>query len=292
MPRLSVIAIAYQQPEFLNQALASVAAQDYQDLEVIVVDDASGTDFVARYELPPGANLIIHSERGGAAARSRNTALAAATGELVAFLDQDDAWLPGHLTACVAALDATPDAGLAFTHRIVTDAALQPLPKQPRFRGLPRTMRRTQQAFLDRNWITTPSSVVARRTALAAASPGGTQVFDEAVTGASDRDLWLRLACVARLLALPAPLTLYRTHPQQLHNNERATRPGRLAFHEKTLRWAEAERPDLVPLARRAFAKTLKKCAARDPANRKQYLDRARSLSPFALGLWLARRRA
>jgi glycosyltransferase involved in cell wall biosynthesis len=297
MPRLSVIAIAYRAPDFLNQALASVAAQDFRDLELIVVDDASGDDLVARYELPTGARLIRHRQRGGAAAKSRNTGLRAASGELIAFLDQDDAWRPGHLAAAVAALETDPEVGLACTHPVVTDEHLHPLAKQPRFRGLPpkpglgSARERTLRAFLGRNWITTPSSVVTRRTALDAASPDPTSVFDEPVTGASDRDLWLRLASVSRLVALPAPLTLYRTHPDQLHRDEPATRPGRLAFHEKTLTWAAAERPDLLPLARRAFVKTLKKCAARDPANREKYIERARLLGPFDLGLWIANHR-
>ena len=47
--RVSVVVIAYRQPTFLNQALAGVLAQEYEDWELIVVDDGSGDDVVARY---------------------------------------------------------------------------------------------------------------------------------------------------------------------------------------------------------------------------------------------------
>lgn len=269
-PRVSVIAIAYRQPAFLNQALASVARQSFGHWELIVVDDGSGDEVVAQYELPPGTRLLRHERCRGAAAISRNSGLELARGEYLAFLDQDDAWLPAHLATAVAALDAHPDAGLVFTGHIATDETLVPRARQASFAPLPADPLR---GMLKKNLITTPSSVLVRRSALDAAGGG----FDEGIIGSADRDLWLRLAACSRLIALPEALCLYRMHAAQLHRHETATRPGRIAFHEKTLRWAERERPELVPRVRRAFARMLCKIARIELARGDDGLEAARA---------------
>ena len=294
-PRVSIIVIAYRQPGFLNQALASVEVQDFEDYELIVVDDGSGDEVVGQYRLPAGARLIRHGTCGGAAAASRNSGIREARGELIAFLDQDDSWKPQHLSAAVAAFDSRPELGLVQSGFLATDEHLQPLAAQPKVRSLPSERQALIRGFLKRNLITTPSSVVVSRAALEACSDME-HVFDVAVTGASDRDLWLRLPSVSELASLPEVTTLYRTHPAQLHRNERATRPGRLGFHEKTLRWAQREQPQMVRPIRRSFAKLLRKCASRDLAAgphrdrsaARASLRRARRLDPWNLAGWTA----
>ncbi len=87
----------------LDAALASIAAEDDGAVEVVVVDDGStdaSGEVIAAYGLHP----IAGPGRGVAAARS--TALGVATGELVAFCDQDDLWQPGRLATQRALLDA------------------------------------------------------------------------------------------------------------------------------------------------------------------------------------------
>jgi len=110
MSRVSVVVPSFNHARYLRQCIDSVLAQDHADLEVIVVDDGStdgSLDIVAGY----GARLRLIQQRGGRQARARNLALAVATGDLVAFLDSDDRWLPGRLSSAVAAFDA--DAGAA-----------------------------------------------------------------------------------------------------------------------------------------------------------------------------------
>jgi glycosyltransferase involved in cell wall biosynthesis len=89
-PRLSVIIPVYNGAAFLAEAIASIQAQHYRDLEVVVVDDGSTdgtTEVAARFA---GVRRLVQGHRGPAAARNRG--LQAADGDLVAFLDADDWW--------------------------------------------------------------------------------------------------------------------------------------------------------------------------------------------------------
>ncbi len=104
-PRVSVIVPLFNKAAFVRRALDSIAAQIYRDFEVIVVDDGS-TDDGARIALdyPDPAFRTIQQPNAGPGA-ARNRGLAEAQGELVAFLDADDRWLPAYLGKAVAALD-------------------------------------------------------------------------------------------------------------------------------------------------------------------------------------------
>ncbi len=109
---ISVIAPAFNAVGFYAPWLQSIAAQNYGNLEVILVDDGSTDDLPARAAQAPGWVRYIRQENRGPAA-ARNTGLAAATGEFIAFLDLDDLWTPGHLTRTAAALTSHPEHGIA-----------------------------------------------------------------------------------------------------------------------------------------------------------------------------------
>src|SRR4051812_49228619 len=88
---VSIIIPAYNARSFIERALQSAFAQEIQNAEIIVVDDGStdGTrELVAGYA-GRGVRLICHQQRAGASA-ARNTGIAIARGEYVAFLDADD----------------------------------------------------------------------------------------------------------------------------------------------------------------------------------------------------------
>ena len=95
-PRVSVIIPTYNRGWTLQAAMDSVLAQTYLDFELIVVDDGSSDDtaeILAAYG--PEVKRIRQANAGVSAAR--NTGIRAARGELVAFLDSDDRWLPDKL---------------------------------------------------------------------------------------------------------------------------------------------------------------------------------------------------
>ncbi len=113
--RVSVIVPLYNSAPHIRRCLDSIAAQSFPDFEAIVVDDGStdgGADAVLRYP-DPRFRLIRQANAGPGAARNR--AIAEARGELLAFLDADDAWLPEYLESSLLLLDQHGPAVAAVT---------------------------------------------------------------------------------------------------------------------------------------------------------------------------------
>ena len=111
---VSVVIPAYNVGPHIAEAIDSVLAQDYPQIELIVVDDGSKDDtadvVATRY---PQATLI--RKANGGAATARNAGIREAHGEFIAFLDADDIWLPGKLSAQVAYFRAHPEVGMNCT---------------------------------------------------------------------------------------------------------------------------------------------------------------------------------
>lgn len=115
---VSVIIPTYNRASVVTRAIKSVMAQDYEPIEVIVVDDASTDDTRRAVDGLRDARIryIVRSENRGAAA-ARNTGIKAAQGAFIAFLDSDDEYLEGRLTAQVRAFETLdPAVGLVFVN--------------------------------------------------------------------------------------------------------------------------------------------------------------------------------
>jgi glycosyltransferase involved in cell wall biosynthesis len=106
---ISAIVPVFNGERFIRDALDSILAQDYEPLEIIVVNDGS-TDGTRRIlDSYPSLRIISQANRG--AAEARNTGFKASRGVLIAFLDSDDIWPPGRLRLQVDYLRGHPDAG-------------------------------------------------------------------------------------------------------------------------------------------------------------------------------------
>lgn len=110
MPRVSVIVPTRNRPAFLADALGSVVGQDYRDLEIIVVDDASddpeeNARVIARFGRP--IRHLVRDVKGGPSV-ARNAGIQASDSEYIAFLDDDDIWLPSKLRRQVEVFEANP----------------------------------------------------------------------------------------------------------------------------------------------------------------------------------------
>jgi len=199
---VSVVLPTYNRRQSVGKAIQSVLQQTYTRLELLVVDDAStdGTEQLVRQLGDARISYLRHeNNRGGSAAR--NTGLAAARGELVAFQDSDDEWLPHKLERQVALLDAAAETtGAVYCpyRRSFPDGTSQTHPADPA--TAPRGD--IHRALLHANFIGTPT-ILARRSCCR--SVGG---FDEALERFQDWDWMIRVSHDWQVGFVEEPLVL------------------------------------------------------------------------------------
>ncbi len=116
-PLVSIILPTYNRARFLPEAFAAIEGQSLTDWELIVVDDGStdNTPHIVRAHAAVSSRPLRHAQQqNGGAYAARNTGLAHATGEYIAFYDSDDLWLPHHLERLAGALDRHADVAWAY----------------------------------------------------------------------------------------------------------------------------------------------------------------------------------
>lgn len=111
MPKVSVIIPTYNGERYIGEAIDSVLKQTYDDHEIIVVDDGS-TDNTLQLLQSYGKQLNWIAQENQGVAASRNAGLQLAQGEYIAFLDQDDVFLPDKLAFQIPLLEQQPSLGL------------------------------------------------------------------------------------------------------------------------------------------------------------------------------------
>ena len=113
--KVSVVIPTYNRARVVGEAIDSALAQTHERLEVIVVDDGSTDDTAERVGRRRDPRLrYVRREHAGVSS-ARNAGIAAATGDLVSFLDSDDLWKPEKIETEVAALARHPEAGGVFS---------------------------------------------------------------------------------------------------------------------------------------------------------------------------------
>jgi GT2 family glycosyltransferase len=206
-PLVSVIITSYNQFKFLPRTLASVRAQTWPHIEMIVVDDAS-TDETEHYLRAQKDARVIRNPQNRGPSFSRNQGLLAARGRYVVFLDGDDLFLPEKLEAQVKALEDDPTLGMVYADTLFCDDQDRDLPWRYSQVHRPHPGPDILEALTYGNFIPIHAALT-RRAALEAA--GG--FFDEAMRGgAEDWHLWIRLAAVCRVRFQPRVLGKYRVH--------------------------------------------------------------------------------
>ncbi len=116
MTRVSIVTISFNQVEFLERTILSVLAQDYADIEYIVVDPGStdgSRDIIERYRSRI-SKIIFRPDRG--AADGLNNGFAEATGEVLGFLNSDDLLLPGAVSSAVSFFESHRDIDVVSGH--------------------------------------------------------------------------------------------------------------------------------------------------------------------------------
>jgi glycosyltransferase involved in cell wall biosynthesis len=205
-PLVSVIIPTFNRARLVQEAIASVLAQDYPRLDVIVVDDGSCDETPAVVATFGTALTCLCQSHAGVSA-ARNRGVAAARGELIAFLDSDDLWVPHKLTAQVRLFQQQPDVQACYTdeiwirhgRRVNAKVIHQKHSGWLFMPSLPRC-------------IISPSAIMLRRTLWD--QLGG---FNERLPACEDYDLWLRLTLAVPVFLLPERLIIKRGgHADQL----------------------------------------------------------------------------
>lgn len=243
-PRVSVIMGVYNEQRFLAEAVESVLAQSFGDFELLVSDDGS-TDATAAladsFAQRDARVRVLRGERNQGKPFALNRALAVRRGELIAWLDGDDAMLPQKLARQVAALDADPDAaGCSHDAEIFQSEDGHVIGRFSQVaNGVPLRSGRIELWF-DPTYKMLPSATMIRS---ALCPPGG---FDERLTFTNDWLFDIEVFRHGRCVALDEVLVRYRRHSDNFTTRAGASgvayEEGLMAMAIATARYPELQR--------------------------------------------------
>ena len=227
-PRVSVIMPAFNAGRTIDAALQSVFAQTFRDLEVVVVDDGSTDDTAERASGWGDRVVLLHQANAGPAA-ARNRAIRHARGELLAFLDADDLWLPTKLARQVAYFDRFPQTGLLHTDAHVSSAPGPVALETPEPADTPLVAPSQQYCaiFHLEQYVMTLTAMVPRSIVLSVG------LFEERREfHVEDWDLWLRIAAQYPVGYLPLALAIHRPDGGMSSNVEKTFRGQQLVIEK------------------------------------------------------------
>ena len=203
----AIITTHCREPEVVERALKSVIAQTYRDIEIILVDDST-PDFEYRNQirelaenLDPRIKYIPHEVCKGACA-ARNTGLECAKGEFVAFLDDDDEWLPDKTEKQLKAFTSGKIALVYCDYTILNETTGDSFVHHSRMEN-----GKIYSKLIFENFVGSASFPLIRTKALRKA--GG---FDTEMKASQDLDAWLRISRIGLVNFVDEPLSLYHIH--------------------------------------------------------------------------------
>jgi len=250
-PKVSVIIPAYNISAYIAETLDSVFAQTFTDYEVIVVNDGSTDSERLKAALAPFLKRIVYAEQANlGASQARNAAICLSRGELLAFLDGDDVWLPEFLASQINFLEKNNlemvycNALLFGEQFFAGKTFMQDAPS----RG----------AVTTTSLISTECNVITSGTIIKRDLVVKYDMFDTDLPRTQDFDLWFRLAKYgARISYQPEVLLKYRVRPHSLSGTN-VDRSERSIWSMEIIN----EKYDLNPAERKAWEKQIARCRA------------------------------
>jgi glycosyltransferase involved in cell wall biosynthesis len=224
-PKVSVVIPTHNRAQFLKAAIASVLNQTYQDFEIVVVDDASSDDTQKVVSLCRDERIkYIRHEVNKGDAGSRNTGIVHSHGDYVAFLDDDDEWLPEKLKMQVDLLESSPaQVGGIYTGSLSLDTRSGKILNV----NIPPRKRHLFEDIFVNNFIAT-SCILLRRECIERVG-----LFDERIPFCSDYDMWIRIAEQFHFDCVAEPLVIYHVHDYKLSTNLTSVLKGHEIIIEK-----------------------------------------------------------
>ena len=205
-PLVSVIIPTFNRASFVLEAADSVLKQTVEDFELIVVDDGS-TDETEKALTQYQGRFIYHFQDNQGVSAARNRGIQTARGKWIAFLDDDDLWLPEKIETQIKFFSKTPDAMICQTEEIWirNGRRVNPRKKHQKFSG---------NIFAPSLLLclVSPSAVMIKRELFEQVG-----CFDETLPACEDYDLWLRISAQFPIFLIDRPLVVKRGgHPDQL----------------------------------------------------------------------------
>jgi glycosyltransferase involved in cell wall biosynthesis len=197
---ISVVIPLYNKRNFIGRTLASIAAQEVQPQEIIIVDDGStdgSAEVVSDFK---GLPIRLIRQQNSGVSIARNRGILDARCEWVALLDADDEYLPGAIESMRNARDKYPEASVIFGRSVyaMPDPAV-PVPHH--FEPIPDYF-----TYLLRKGAheLNSSTVLVSKTAIKAAG-----LFPPSIRIGEDTDTWMRLGCLFSFVRIDAPVSVY-----------------------------------------------------------------------------------
>lgn len=230
--RISVVVPTRDRPDCLRQALASIRALEAPDIkfEILVGDNGSDPRTLAIANEFDAVHIPVSRNGAGAA---RNAGLRVASGDYIAFLDDDDVWLDSHIRPHLALLDANPELDGVMAQVIAVDDNLRHLDEPWPVRA-PEHGDALVQSMLSGYYPQIGATIVR------ASVREAVGFFDESLLGDQDWDWQLRVARMRNLRYTPVPCVLFRQRPPGSYDALRLRRLGfgrRVFFRHALPEW-------------------------------------------------------
>ena len=210
-PLVSVIITTYNREiALLNNAIESVKNQSYKEIELIIIDD-NGVGSYLQIEnqktIKTDNNIIyIPNEKNYGAQVSRNIGILNSSGQYIAFLDDDDYWLPSKIEKQMDKILKDSSIGMVFCDGYVMNDNNPD--KRNNYQEMPCfDIPITYEMLLERDYIGTTTQVLIRSEAFARSG-----LFDYELPARQDYEMWIRIAKYNKIEGIPDHLFVHRTH--------------------------------------------------------------------------------
>jgi glycosyltransferase involved in cell wall biosynthesis len=237
VPLVSVVVPAYNSEDTVLETIHSIRRQTFPDFEIIVIDDGSTDNTLARLRTVRDSRLRVLSYPNGGLAVARNRGIEKSLGEFISFIDADDLWTPDKLELQLQALRRHTNAAIAYSWTAFVD-------QKARFLFAKEGLRLEGDVYpelLLHCFIASGSNILVRRSC--AVAVGG---FDTAIVAAQDWDFCLRVAARWPFAVVPRYQILYRISEGAMSANAERAERGCLLVCDKAFNGTSS-----IPLRRR-----------------------------------------
>ncbi len=234
-PAVSVVIATYKRPEILHRALDSVLSQDYTDFEIVIVDDNGAgsemqiaTEKTLREKYNDSRIVYVVNKKGLGGGGARNEGILKARGEFVAFLDDDEDWLPGKLAKQVKVItESSSDTAVIDTGFFTIDENDKKKYYSPEMQGdifKPLLLKKLLGKRAPKL-----STMLCRKNALVDAG-----MFDPELRSRQDLDLYIKLAKKYKFESIFEPLANKRIDAgERISTNKESKLKGREILYRK-----------------------------------------------------------